>query len=101
MPAAFNRIVGDTGLASTAEDRSRELPANDWDFFAVDVPKENLGLLRTALESISGNPDLFIQTGSVPTTDHFVTGGGSSGTKIYERSLIASTSEYPNWVPAD
>ena len=54
-------------------------------------------MLRTRLDAISGNPNLYIRAGGAPTLSHGA--NGESGT-LFDRSLTASSgSEYGNWVP--
>src|SRR5688572_32313854 len=38
-----------------------DLEETFWHFYAIDVPENNGGLLRTELQAISGNPDLYIR----------------------------------------
>jgi hypothetical protein len=90
MPVAFNTIIANTGEQDIGEDA--------WHFYAIDVPADNQGLLRTALEAVSGNPDLYLREDGVPSPDHGPAGLGST----YDRSMLeASGSEYGNWVPLD
>jgi hypothetical protein len=103
MPVNFNVTFGDSGNDSAGQplpgDRGVDLAQGEWHFYAVDVPVGNAGLLRTELQAISGNPDLYIREDGVPTTDHL--SSGNSGSVLYHRQLIGTTSEYGNWVPLD
>jgi hypothetical protein len=66
-------------------------------YYAVLVPSNNIGLLRTELRSSSGNPDLYLRSGFVPSLQHAI--NGDVGT-IYDRSMTAARdTEYANWVP--
>jgi hypothetical protein len=67
-------------------------------YYAVSVPEENDGLLRAALEAISGNPDLYLRYGAPPTVYHSAQGTAGA---IFDRSMLATTTEYANWVPLD
>ena len=78
MPVNFNLTFGDSGIDGDGNplpgDRGIDLAQGEWNFFAVDVPDGNSALLRTELQAISGNPDLFIREDGVPqpTTDQRV-----------------------------
>ena len=104
-PTTFNQTFGDSGNDSGGNplpgDRGTDLGQGEWHFYAVDVPAGNLGLLRTELQAISGNPDLYIREDGVPTTSHDSNGNASSGSNLYNRQLTATTTEYGNWVPLD
>ena len=105
MPTTFNQTFGDSGNDSAGiplpGDRGTDLGQGEWHFYAVDVPAGNLGLLRTELQAISGNPDLYIREDGVPTTSHDSNGNASSGSNLYDRQLTATATEYGNWVPFD
>ena len=62
------------------------------------VPTNNLGFVRVSLETSSGNPDAYVRFGSAPTVLH--NSGGGAGT-LYDRGMIATNTEYANWVPVD
>ena len=98
MPAGHNNVFGDSG-ANLGGDRGIDLGQDDWHFYAVDVPAGNAGLLRTELQAINGNPNLYIREDGVPTTDH--NAAGPSGTSLIPRVLNSTGSEYGNWVPLD
>ncbi|MEY4568901.1 MAG: hypothetical protein RLZZ398_340 [Verrucomicrobiota bacterium] len=105
MPTTFNQTFGDSGNDSAGNplpgDRGTDLGQGEWHFYAVDVPAGNLGLLRTELQAISGNPDLYIREDGVPTTSHDSNGNASGGSTLYQRQLTATATEYGNWVPFD
>lgn len=95
LPALFDQTFGDS--APTPQQTERPLSQDDWHFYAISIPDGNPGALRTMLETISGNPDLYIRAGAIPTTDHKLT--GTSGADLFDRRLNGITTEYGNWVP--
>ena len=96
LPAAFNQLAGDTspGAAEGVGIR-RELAQDAWEFYALDVPQNNLGLLRLALEQYGGNSNVYIRNDGIPTSDHL--SAGSSGNRMYQHKMIAETSEAGNF----
>lgn len=93
---------GDSGVAANgtviSPDRGTDLAANDFHYFAVSVPAGNGGLLRTRLDAISGNSDLYLRAGGVPTLSHNT--DGFSGQPLIDHQLVnVSTSQTGNWVP--
>ncbi len=95
---------GDSGVDETGQpldgDKGLYLEQGRYHFYAFVVPTNNLGLVRATLEAISGNPDLFVRTGSPPTDSHGST--GSNWTDLIQRALVDSTgTEYGNWVPGE
>src|SRR6185436_10055716 len=103
MPGTFNTPIGDSGIDSNGSplpgDRGVDLEQGFWHFYAVDVPVSNLGLMRTELQAISGNPDLYIRETGVPTINHL--SNGVAGNTLAPRALTGSTTSYGNWVPFD
>jgi hypothetical protein len=94
-------LFGDTGVdtngAPLPGDQGIDLAQGTFDYYSVTVPPGNIGVMRTRLDAISGNPNLYIRVGGPPTLTHSATGG--SGT-LYDRTLNAATgSQYGNWVP--
>ena len=93
--------VGDTGIGTNGValpgDQGIDLEQGYQNYYAVDVPDPNNGLLRFELRAISGNPDLYIRTNNPPTKSHGISGNG--GGSIFERSMTATTTQYGNWVP--
>lgn len=88
---------GDTGFLPNGDelpgDHGTDLGNGDWHFYAITIPDGNAGLLRNMLEAISGNPDLYLRDGNLPTI--------SAGT-YFDRSMSASSAtEYANWVPTN
>jgi len=88
----------DVGGAPLPVDQGIDLDNGYYHFYAVTVPDNNAGLLKTQLEAISGNPNLYIREGYVPTLDHDASGSGH----FYDHLLNGSANtEYGNWVPYD
>ncbi len=104
MPVTFNQNFGDSGLQNNGSplpgDQGIDLTRDDWHFYAIDVPSGNGGLLRTELQAVSGNPDLYIREDGVPTIHHREH-GATDGRTLIDRSLTGPNSEYGNWVPLD
>ena len=102
-PGLARPEFGDTGTADDGTplsgDRGVDLEQGQFHFYAVIVPTNNAGLLRTELVAISGNPDLYLRVGVTPTLTHYSTGGG--GFTLYDRWLTGTGTEYGNWVPLD
>ena len=62
-------------------------------FYAIDVPTGNTGVLRTELQAINGNPNLYLRAGSCRR---------SIPPRYYDSALTGGTNtEYGNWVPSD
>jgi hypothetical protein len=99
-------LFGDTGIGTNGvalpADQGIDLEQGRFHYYAVVVPSNNVGVLRTRLDAISGNPDLYIRVGGAPTLSHYVNGDYYYSGLLYERSLTANAgSEYGNWVPVD
>ncbi len=95
-------LFADTGVDTNgnpiAGDQGTDLAQGAFDYYAIIVPTNNTGVLRTRLDAISGNPNLYIRAGGVPTLSHYQYGG--YGNTLYDRTLNASGgSEYGNWAP--
>ena len=74
-------------------DRGVDLARGDFHYYAIIVPTNNAGLLSAKLEAISGNPNLYLRAGAVPSL---------AFSYYYDRTLAAGTqTEYGNWVPVD
>jgi hypothetical protein len=96
LGAAFNILAGDSNPgAPDGLGISRELPQDHWEFYALDVPEDNLGLMRIALEASNGNPNVYIRQNGIPTTDH--RNAGVTGTPLYEHKMIREDSEAGNF----
>lgn len=88
-----------TGVRVTGTDGGLDLEQDAVHYYAVVVPPGNLGLLRSELDAISGNPDLYVRRGAPPTLSHTDTGEGGP---LYDRALTSRVgTEYGNWVPFD
>src|SRR5262249_198445 len=95
-------LFGDSGVDTNGValpgDQGIDLAKGSFDYYSVTVPPGNIGVLRTRLDAISGNPNLYIRVAAPSTLSH--TAGGNSGATLYDRSLSASGgSQYGNWVP--
>jgi large repetitive protein len=95
-------FIGDTGVDTNgialAGDQGVDLVRGHYDIYAVDIPATNAGLLSTRLEAISGNPDLYIRYGDIPTINHDMDDRGY----FYDRLLDDEEfTQYGNWVPLD
>lgn len=103
MPAPHNQTFGDTGTDISGNplpgDRGVDLQEGNWHFYAIDVPEDNSGLLRTELQAISGNPDLYLREDGVPSIHHL--SNGKLGVTLAPRKLTGATTSYGNWVPLD
>jgi large repetitive protein len=94
-------LFGDTGVDTNGVplplDQGIDLEQGNFHYYAVNVPSNNIGVLRTRLDAISGDPNLYIRVGKLPTRTHRFDGQGG---ELWERSLGANIgSEYGNWVP--
>jgi len=96
MPAGYNTEFGDSG-AGLGGDQGRDLAGDNWHFYAVDVPDGNGGLLRTTLEALNGDPDLYLREDGLPTNDH--KSEGATGGNLYDRFMTDDGTQYGNWVP--
>lgn len=101
---AVGPVFGDTGIntngAALPGDQGTDLAQGTFHYYAIVIPSNNVGILRTRLDAISGDPNLYIRAGNAPTLSH--SQYGDYGTYMYERSLTANVgSEYGNWVPLD
>jgi hypothetical protein len=89
--------VDTNGVAVTNSGGGSYLAKGSFDYYEIIVPTNNTAVLRTRLDAISGNPNLYIRAGGAPTLSHNQYGQGGT---LYDRSLTASGgSEYGNWVP--
>lgn len=94
---------GDSGVDVNGNvpspDRGTDLGAEDYHFYAITVPAGNGGLLRARLDAISGNSDLYIRSGGIPTITHTQPGTGAPFVD-YQLTNFGNT-EYGNFVPYD
>jgi hypothetical protein len=93
-------FIGDSGMDTNGNplpgDQGIDLAQGEFDYYAVIVPTNNAAVLRTELQAISGNPNLYLRAGAAPTLAHNIYGQSGS---VYDRSLTGGTTEYGNWVP--
>ncbi len=96
LPSVFNQVGGDSSPGEPdGLGIRRELPQDAWEFHALDVPDNNLGLLRLALEQYGGNTNVYVRYNAIPTIDHLST--GTTGTRMFQYKMIAETSEAGNF----
>jgi uncharacterized repeat protein (TIGR02543 family) len=94
-------LFGDTGVDTNGVplplDQGIDLEQGNFHYYAILVPSNNVGLLRTRLDAISGNPNLYIRAGLAPSRTHRFDGQGG---EVWDRALNDNIgSEYGNWVP--
>src|SRR5687767_9256408 len=98
IPVSPNLTSGDSGNVPGENplpgDRGTDLEQGFWHFYAIDVPDDNQGLLRTELQAISGNPDLYLREDGVPSIHHF--SQGRFGSTLAPRFLTGTTTSYGN-----
>ena len=97
-------LFGDTGVSVTGTnlpgDQGVDLEQGRTHYYAITIPSNNVGIIRTRLDAISGDPDLYIRDGNLPSLTHST--AGDTGGYCYDRYLTANIgSEYGNWVPLD
>jgi hypothetical protein len=95
-------LFGDTGVSVTGTnlpgDQGVDLAQGAFHYYAISIPSNNVGIIRTRLDAISGNSDLYIRAGGAPTLSHYL--NGDYGGYLYDRYLNVNVgSEYGNWVP--
>ncbi|MGL4402087.1 MAG: InlB B-repeat-containing protein, partial [Luteolibacter sp.] len=96
LPSVFNLVGGDSSPGEPdGQGIRRELPQDAWEFHALDVPENNLGLLRLALEQYGGNTNVYVRHNAIPTMDHL--SNGTTGTRMFNYKMIAETSEAGNF----
>lgn len=92
----------DTNGASLPDDQGVDLAQGQYHFYAIVVPQNNAGLLRTELQAISGNPNLYLRDGAAPTLYHYSRGSCPyyEEPELVDRQLSANEdTEYGDWVP--
>ncbi len=94
--------IGDTGVDANGDplsgDQGIDLSNGDFHLYAIEVPEDNGGLLRTVLESISGDSDLYIRAGALPTHTHGTHSASAAGLSDH-RMTGSDITEYGSWVP--
>ena len=97
-PGVAAPFFGDTGINTSGValpgDGGTDLEQNGFDYYAITVPTNNVGLVRVELQAISGNPDLYARVGTVPTLTHSQPASG-------DRQMTGTGTEYANWVTFD
>jgi len=92
-------MIGDSGTDASGNplpgDQGIDLEQGRFHFYAIVVPATNAGLLRTELQAISGNPNMYIRVGAAPTLNHYPQGSCDwwNG-ELVDRRLTGSTTEY-------
>ena len=96
LPSAFNQLAGDSSPGEPdGLGIRRELPQDAWEFFALDVSANNIGLMRLALEQYGGNTNVYVRNNDIPSPDH--SSSGTTGNKMFQYKMIAETSETGNF----
>ena len=94
---------GDTGFDTNGlpvtGDQGVDLAQGSYHFYAVIVPTNNAGLLRTELQAISGDPHLYIRAGAAPTFNHYASGNCYAYETLIDEELTGKGTQYGNWVP--
>jgi hypothetical protein len=108
-------LFGDSGVLSpdgqgictkvdnpSTHDQGVDLAQDDWHFYRVTVPTNNGGMLRTMVEALSGNPELYLRNGSAPSMFHAdnVT-EPNSWPQAYDRAQTTAGTMYGNWATLD
>jgi hypothetical protein len=86
----------DTNGVALPGDQGIDLEQGRYHYYAVTVPTNNGGLMRVQLDAISGDSDLYMRLGQVPTASHKTNGTAGS---MVDRTVTGSVTEYGNWVP--
>ena len=107
QPGLTAPFFGDSGIDDAGNDiinpntgdLGTDLEQDHYHYYRITVPENNGGLLRTVVESLSGDADLYIREGGLPPTlQHSTTGASGS---IRDRYEDHSGTMYGNWVPID
>ncbi|MCC5834748.1 MAG: PQQ-binding-like beta-propeller repeat protein [Opitutales bacterium] len=102
-PGLDDAVFGDSGIDAAGEplqddDQGVDLSNGDYHLYAIDVPENNGGLLRTLLESISGEAELYVRPAYLPTVTHNEEGDGL-GPLTLHRLTGSSETQRGSWVP--
>lgn len=101
-PGLTYPLFGDSGVDTNGVplegNGSIFLEQGNVDYYGFIVPTQNVGVVKVYLESVSGNPDVYMRQNLPPTVHHTAT--ITAGT-LADRRMEALTSEYANWVPVD
>ncbi|MFO0750042.1 MAG: hypothetical protein U1F43_30890 [Myxococcota bacterium] len=106
VPGLTHPVFGDSGVLDDGSpvvnqgsgDQGVDLAEGTFRFYRVTVPAGNAGLMRTRIEAISGDPDLYIRRGAAPTLNQ-IPGNPYYRTWDYADQLEGSS--YGHWVPPD
>lgn len=113
QPGLTSPLFGDSGIAADGSaiinpnslDQGTDLKTGRMHFYRLVVPTGNAGLLRTHLEALSGNPQLYIRRNDMPTLDHNLAGDSNTSSSlskvIYDKADEEDNSSYGHWVPID
>ena len=100
---ATGPLFGDTGVDTNGvalpNDQGTDLETDSFHYYGVIVPAGNSGLLRTEVDAISGNANLYLRAFAPPTLSHNASGAGGP---LYDRAATNNIgTKYGNWVPLD
>jgi len=109
LPAPY---IGDSGINEFGNpivnpntgDQGTDLAENDWHFYRILVPANNAGHLQTIVEALSGKPEIYLRTDSVPSpyhNNHSLDPNSPWAPIAYDRSQTLNGTMYGNWVPLD
>ncbi len=104
LPGLQGSVFGDTGVlpdgspinTQGAGDQGVDLSQGRFHFYRVTVPEGNAGLVRTRLEAISGNPDIYGRLNAAPTLNNMP---GYSGLNLWTDTRTGTS--YGHWVPSN
>ena len=105
-PAFGDSGIDDTGVAIVNPNvggQGIDLAQDHFHFYKVVVPPGNGALLRTQLDALSGDPDIYLRYGAPPSFDHAAVPNYNQqwiGT-AYDRMQTLPGTQYANWVPLD
>ncbi|HSC75097.1 MAG TPA: hypothetical protein VLB90_02535 [Pseudomonadales bacterium] len=112
-PGLTAPMFGDSGIDAAGApitipnlDQGTDLKIGQMHFYKVTVPVGNAGLLRTELDALGGNPQLYIRRDGAPTLDHDLIGDSNTSATvfnkvIYDRADEDANSSYGHWVALD
>ncbi len=112
-PGLVSPMFADSGIAANGSpiinpnsgDQGTDLKVGQMHFYRLVVPEGNAGLLRSQLDALGGNPQLYIRRNDVPTLDHDLAGDSNSGVNllkfIYDRADVDTQTSFGHWVPLD
>ena len=103
-PGLDGATFADTGYTRFGDplfgDQGVNLDSGDFHLFAIEVPEDNGALLRTILDNLSGDTDLYLRPGHLPSASHPEAGNGSGVTTLHRMTGTDQT-ERGAWVPFD